>query len=800
MLIAKVERDECGKIVRTQSLSDHSLDVSKRASINLAPFGFCNIGKLAGLLHDMGKAKNSFQKYILEGTMPRGSVIHSRAGAMFLFEITGNKADGFRDNITTEEKLTVQIVSMAIMGHHTGPQDIISFVDNEFYQAEKAFSEKGEDISGIQKFLDEVADKNTIKSILNAAIEEIRCFLKEKMPESFSEYEKKSAKEYRIASRNFLAELVASAVIDGDRASSKAWETGAEEQYQPPNWNSLEESLNKHLSFIQSNSFMGKMRQKLSDNLFQEGKSGQGLYELWAPTGFGKTLASIRYSVEHAKEHGLSRIIYVIPYTSIIDQTAKEFKSIFGEDMILEHHSNIQFQNDKEGMELLSKYEEAQQVWDRPIILTTMVRFLDICYSMGNTDLRRLTYLTNSVIVFDEIQSLPKKCTYPFFMACEFLKTIGKSTLLLCSATIPKFESMKFPLLCDKMVGGITDNDEKALRRTHIEDISFRSSADELWHKFTSTELVDKILSREERTILVIHNTKKAARSTFSEIKTRSAESKNYLLTTDMCPAHRKSIIKDIEKYLKDVSSGKVYIVATQLIEAGVDISADVVFRSQSGLDNDIQAAGRCNRHGNGDSQNPVYIFWSAEEFVNNKGLQDIREAQNTYRDLLVSSAGEDIQSGKMIARYFEKKFYSMEAGTAVSPAEFPYEKEDGSIFRDFSSIGTSQTNKRRLPLVAPFKKIGENFRVIDDSEQISIIVPYGKNAEEIIEKLKCPYISVKELSLTLKAAQQYTVSIFKNQLDFADNVYQENGYYFAASYDKEYGFNPNRPISDFFQ
>lgn len=797
MLVAKVLKDEKGNIVRCQSLKEHSMDVAKKAEASGMLTGFPALAKLTGIIHDMGKAKQSFQDYILHDAMPKGSVIHSRAGALWALKAAcadenGNLHIPYAGDVKAL-KLTVQVISMAILGHHTGPQNIVDPMTYDFLQGEKAFADKEESEGLFDTFYQEVASKEMLCNLLDAAVMEVSAFLGTRVKEHTEKYEGDGqiGKRYRLSFRGLLSELIASYLVDADRLSSQEWATNTPHQYVPPKWDVLEDKLNQYIEGKKSDTVIGKMRRKLSDNLYEDGVKPQGIFKLWAPTGFGKTLGSIRYALRHAEMHGLSRVIYIIPYTSIIDQTAQEFRNIFGEDSVLEHHSNVYFADDEDGKEQLSRYEQAQQVWDKPIVVTTMVRFLEICFSMRNTELRRLSFLTNSVIVFDEIQTIPQRCVYPFYLAAEFLRDIGKSSLLLCSATIPAFENEPFKLKCDGMLGGLTDADELVLRRTDIKDISYIPDVDkngEMWRKYTAKELVGTVLKNKGRTNLIIHNTKKAAEMTFEEIeKEAPADAKKFLLTTNLCSEHRRKLIEEIRACLQDDSAGEVYIVATQLIEAGVDISVDVVFRSYAGLDSIIQAAGRCNRNGNGDTRSPVYVFWSADENISSYGLRDIKISQDAYRSLVRSNYGKtDIQGTASIDMFYKNKSKNS------STEEKKYVYGDGnSIFKDFTET-VNITSVKHLMLTTPFSRIGDNFRVIDDTEQVSVVVPFDEKSQKIIADLQNPSIDAAVLYAVLKKAQRYTVTLFKNQLNSSNNVYQVNGVYFAREYDPIFGLKPS--------
>ena len=801
-LIARVLRNEDNEIVRAQSLKEHSDNVAYVASKLSECVGLSAAGKLAGYLHDAGKAKAAFQSYIAEEDAEkrdrmRGSVIHSRAGALYLQMLIDDMAAKGMDVDTPMIQMTREVICMAIVSHHTGLIDPFGIegedcLDTAIHQCET------EDTAAADTFFATIISRDEASALFREAISEITTACSgvdiQSLKMKYAE-DKQSKQCYMLSLRSFLIEYIASCIVEGDRLDAQCFEEGRhvelDGQISVSIWAKYLKALEEHIARFPAGGTISAMRRKLSDNCSAAAGNPIGIYSLWAPTGFGKTLASLRFALGHAVAHHASRIFYIIPYMSIIDQTAKEFKSFLPEGAVLEHHSNFNVGDMKE--DELSQYELATQSWTSPIIMTTMVQFLDTVFSMRNTNLRRLHSLANSVIIFDEIQNLPTRCMLPFFQLCEFLKTTCHCTIVLCSATQPRLDDAKLylKLISNGDIGGLTNEDAEAMQRTEIVDIREKGKLD-------ATALVDLVLVQEARSALIVHNTKSAAAKTFHCLGERAhAGASLYFLTTDLCPAHRMDIITSIKEKLKEKSDERVYIVSTQLIEAGVDISADVAFRSLAGLDSIIQTAGRCNRNG-GDGVRPVYVFESAEENLSH--LIEIKDAQQDYTNTFeyCRRKGLPLMSQEAISHYYSIRNYRFEASPNVNGYPMKVDSVRTTITEGlypcngnpcYASAKDHQRNGIPLISYTPFRSIGNQFRVIDNASQISVIVPYkGKRgedctAESIIKRLQNDYLGKDELKRLLKTAQQYTVNVFVPQDKIPSNIYEKNGIFFAAEY-----------------
>lgn len=800
MSIARIDKNDRS---RTQTLKEHSANVAVIASAAAEQVGLPNLAKLAGFLHDAGKTKPGFQDYIMEEDESKqkalhGKVIHSRAGALFLHyllsqsDINGKMASGWAKDLTEE------IIDMAIVSHHTGLIDPFTVegqnnLERAMYQCED------EDLAVADAFFDEVISKDEVLKLFNAAVGEVeRICGGESLRSIQMKYKnnKESRNCYGLSLRSFLVEYIASCIVEGDRLDAQCFEehrvVTPDEMKSKGDWSDYLDALEQRISKFSADGKINRLRAKLSENCKASATGKAGIYTLWAPTGFGKTLASLRFSLGQAIKTDASHVFYIIPYMSIIDQTASEFKSFLPKEVILEHHSNVnteQYSDDE-----LKSYELATQSWTNPIVMTTMVQFLDTVFSMQNTNIRRFHSLANSIIIFDEIQSLPTHCMLPFFQTCEFLASVCHCTIVLCSATQPKFNDagLYLQLLSDGDIGGLTNADAEAMRRTEIVDIRNRGKLD-------AEALTDFVLEQDARSVLIVHNTRKAAQATYdSLLKKTSAGVKVFFLTTDLCPKHRLQIIDTVKSILNNSEGERVFIVSTQLIEAGVDISVDMAFRSLAGLDCIIQTAGRCNRHGL-SAIRPVYVFESADENLSH--LTDIKEAQQDYTNTFeyCRAKGLSLMEQEAIAYYYSvrnqrfrndtyRNGYPIKMeGIRTTVTELFYPSAGNFIYK-LAKNTVGQAVARSISCT-PFRSIGESFHVIDNANQVSVIVPFDDDARTLIDELQNDYLYPSEKNHLLKTAQQYTVNTFiPMNGSIPDNIIQKDGLWFAIEYDLSTG------------
>jgi CRISPR-associated helicase Cas3 len=460
-------------------------------------------------------------------------------------------------------------------------------------------------------------------------------------------------------------------------------------------------------------------RKEILERCLDMSKMTTGLYTLTVPTGGGKTYSSLAFALNHAKINKLEKIIYVIPYTSIIEQNAKVFKDVLGNENVLEHHSNYQFDNkNSEDVQFVNeKLKLASENWDIPIIVTTNVQFFESLFSNRSSRCRKIHNMAKSVLIFDEAQMLPLQYLKPCLLAVtELVKNYG-STAILCTATQPSINQ----LLPESIKPIEIMQDPKRL----YED--FKKVTVSKKGEMDDDTLADELNKLEQ--VLCIVSTRKHAKEIFNRINGNV-----FHLSTLMCPIHRKETLAEIRKRLDPKNKQPCRVVSTQLIEAGVDVDFPVVYRSIAGIDSIVQSAGRCNREGK-LTEGKVFVFKPVSEYAKIRGYLErtAKVADMVFRKY------EDPISLEAIDYYF-KMLYDLEGEEAL---------DKKSIIECFE--------ERRSGLEFDFQTAAERFKLIE-SNTYSIIIPYDETAIKLLQEAQfSPY----PRSIARKL-QPHTVSIYE--------------------------------------
>lgn len=753
------------KTLEEQSVKEHLLNVSKLSELYGNKIGMKNTAKLIGLLHDLGKETKIFDNYIRYSISNpndkslKGSIDHSTAGARYIY-------DNFYISGDLLQRFTAQLISLAICSHHGGLIDCIDLQGHDKY-SERMLKDEGiyyEEAKVV--FNTEYIESKFVDKIFSNAIDEVKVIVKR-----INSIDK--SPKFRLFAAGMLERYLFSCVIDADRFDTYEFITGGgikKIEDKSTLWDQLVEILETKLNDFPKSNKIDMLREEISIACKNFGENTTGIYQLSVPTGGGKTLSSLRFALEHASKFKKDRIFYVIPYTTIIDQNSKEIKDILGrEDIILEHHSNVLIDNEYEEYKLLTER------WDCPIILTTMVQFLDTLFSGGTQNVRRLHNLANSIIIFDEIQSIPIKCINMFNSAINFLSYICNATIVLCTATQPLLATTKMPLKLSENSDIISDVDIKFKQFKRVNLIDKRiigGYSTEMLKDF----VIDKM--KEVESVLVIVNTKNAAKNVFELLKKANDELPEQLkytifhLSTSMCPSHRINILNNLKLKL---GKQKVICISTQLIEAGVNISFGCVVRSLAGLDSIAQAAGRCNRHGE-NSCGDVFIVNLHGEDVSK--LVDIKEGQKCTERVLdefkqnPDKFDYDLLSPKAMERYYQYYFHNRS-----KEMDYIMQKtKANNLMYDLLADNPSGVNAYRgrtncnpeIIMKQAFKTAGSYFQVIEQNTT-GIIVPYGKGKALIMQiNGEC---SLQELKYYLKEAQQYSVNLFQHEIKKFDEL-----------------------------
>ena len=575
-------RDDNPDAASWQTLEDHLIGVAEFSKEFSGKIGLGSLGELMGFLHDYGKYSETFQKYLFNAAGKsdpdsedffedhglRGKIDHSTAGAQFVWQ--RSKEAGTSQPL----RFILELLATCIASHHSGLIDCLS------PNGQDTLSERMNKNYEKTHFL-EVQGK--IEDSILKSVQEI--FFSKKLEIEFANF-CKMGKGLLIP--YLLCRFLFSSLIDADRMDA-----ASRKPMERVNWEKLEGKLETHLQKISGESSIDKIRAEISHDCRAFADRPKGLFRLSVPTGGGKTLASLRFALRHAKKHNMDRVFYIIPYTSIIDQNAQVVREILDPDLagniVLEHHSNLTDEVEKHQDGCLAEN------WDVPVVFSTMVQFLETLFGAGTRGARRMHQLSNAIIVFDEIQTLPIKTVHLFNNAVNFIVSHCGSSVILCTATQPLLDQVD----AEKGAIRFSENPEmmqnvktlfEALRRTKVEDGRKPGG----WN---TQEISQFTLEEAERanSVLIVVNTKASAREIFKEFK----EPKKcciFHLSTNMCPAHRMEVLSTIKLRLKEKKP--TICVSTQLIEAGVDVDFGCVIRYLAGIDSITQAAGRCNRNG----------------------------------------------------------------------------------------------------------------------------------------------------------------------------------------------------------
>ena len=765
-----------------QSLEGHLLEVAELSKAFASKIKLTEQGELIGLVHDLGKYSKEFQAYLksavgllnqdededfVDAQRLKGKIDHSTAGAQLVWEeITKQEGIG---------QIVGQILALCIASHHSGLIDCLSSdnnrpVEDNFTRrinksdcrSHLSEAKSNMDTSIFTRF-SELANGSRIVDSLKETLRQIALLDEIKGLDP----SKNPVVQFKIG---FLVRFLFSCLIDADRINTadfenpKAAKNRLTGQY--PSWDILIERLEEKLAKFENQKEIDKLRKQISDHCKEKASATKGIYTLTVPTGGGKTLASLRFALHHAQKWGMERIIYIIPFTTIIDQNAKVVRDILEPSekdrgrIVLEHHSNLTPEEQGWQEKILTEN------WDAPVIYTTSVQLLESLFGAGTRGPRRMHQLANAVVIFDEIQTVPVNCVHLFNNAINFLIEHCGSTAVLCTATQPLLNQV------DKDKGALQFTEENEIMPNvkrlfddlkRVEVLNRRESGG-----WTDKKIADLAFEevKNSGSCLVIVNTKKSAQR-LSQICLEKTEIPIYHLSTNMCPAHRKEILEKMRELLiPPVSS--VICISTQLIEAGVDIDFGAVIRFTAGLDSIAQAAGRCNRNKLRDVGR-IHVINPADENLDR--LKDIRAGVNvTQRLLNEATTGEWEFDGNLLGpeameRYFKYYFFSRRDEMSYSISAKAIGREDtllGLLSINSAAVEDYKRSYSEAPniyLCQSFMSAAKAFKAIDAPTR-GIIVPYKESGRDLINDL-CSAGEVETQLKLLRRAQQYAVNIF---------------------------------------
>jgi CRISPR-associated endonuclease/helicase Cas3 len=784
--VAHVRGD--GKI---QSLESHLRSVSQLAAELAGKFGLVTHGALLGLLHDLGKYSAAFQAYIqsatgllnqdedeefVDATGLKGKIDHSTSGAQWIWLELAQQSDLAR--------IAGQVLALCIASHHSGLIDCLA----------QSVGKPAEDL--FTKRMNKSGDKTYLREVLGKADKELLetargLMMRQETAQAFQDWIQKILRNVPAGTPlqkaqspifqqqvGLLVRSLFSCLIDADRIDTADFEHPGRARrrlhgkYEA--WDVLLQRLETRLIAFTPRHPIDALRQDISRHCLEGAAREKGIYTLTVPTGGGKTLASLRFAMHHALKHGMDRIVYIIPFTSIIDQNAQivrhilESEGVEAGSVVLEHHSNLTPEEQSWRGKILSEN------WDAPVVYTTSVQLLEALFGSGTRGARRMHQLANAVLIFDEIQSLPVNCVHLFNNAMNYLADFCGSTVVLCTATQPLLDQVdahKGAIRVPKGNEIMPDVKQLFDDLKRVEVINRRKPGG--WSQDEITTLAFEQIEASG-SCLVIVNTKKAAQAIY-RLCMENRTAKVFHLSTNMCPAHRKSILGEVRARLDQVPPAPTLCISTQLIEAGVDVDFGSVIRLTAGLDSIAQAAGRCNRNGR-TKQGLVHVLNPRAEDENLDMLPDIQIGRDKAERVLDDYEANPEKFGnnrigpEAMAWYYKNYFFarSNEMSYPVSAKQIGH---DDTLLNLLSVNTQSLTDyvrtKRQTPAIylrQSFMTAAKAFRAIDAPTR-GVIVPYSNDGRELINDLCAAYLPDKEFEL-LRRAQQFSVNVFPNVLE----------------------------------
>lgn len=754
-----------------QFVKDHCKNTAIVASNILSDIQLKDAGYLAGLLHDMGKCSQAFHQYITDSFLgkpvKKGSVVHTFAGVRYMLEHFHHTSSfSFAD-------IACELIAYAIGAHH----GLFDAVDDQqcsgfAYRLEnrQEYYDEAKD-----NFLCECADAQKIEAYFEKAQQEITLCLQKMMNIARNDDREKANQELYFY-LGLLARLLVSAVMEGDRKDTAAFMRGDDsEQYltqaELPPWEEILNRLENYIASLATDTGIGIARQTISDQCRAFYDRPAGLYRLNVPTGGGKTLSAMRFATAHAMKKGKRRIIYVAPLISILEQNADVIRKAVGNsDWVLEHHSNVI--HEQEDTDELKEQELLLENWDAPIIVTTLVQLLNTIFLYKTSNIRRFHALTNSVIILDEVQTVPTNMLSLFNLAMNFLAEICNTTVLLCSATQPCLEKTEHAMkISPETPVVLSDTMRLTFARTEIK----------IADRMQWAEIPQFIREQMEhcQSLLVICNKKSEAEQLFSQLN--DSVWKCFHLSASMCMAHRRNVLTEMYASLEDSrqGEGKTLCISTQVIEAGVDISFESVIRLSAGMDSIVQAAGRCNRNGESSERAKVFIVDCMDEKLTM--LKEIQAGKEATESLLYAYQKNSAQFGNDLASDASTDYYYRQLYSAMKThfQDDAIKALDNATLFDLLSQNTKYA-RQTFPhfMVQSFKTAGKHFSVFDN-DTTDVIVPYQEGKKIIQQLMEIDvFRNLEEAQTLIRQAKQYTVSLY----DYQIKKLQEQGLLFPVA------------------
>ena len=720
-----------------QTVKAHLIGVSKLAEGFSVDF-LKPLAKKASYDHDTGKYALKYQWRLDDDNI---KFSHAACGALE-YKKFADKNDCF-----------APLMEYCIAGHHTGLMDGGTGADNSDSPTLSGTLKRGNEYTGDSDY-----------SAYATEIE-FATLTQEEITPPYNELCSAKDPTELIERYAFFTKFVFSCLTDADFLDTEIFCNKNVERGMSGDFEKALDKLNRELSDMPSDNPLRQARSRIQQQAFDNSVNKSHISILDMPTGSGKTLCSLKLALESGKK----RIIYVIPYTSIIEQTANKFEKMFGDVLpVLQHHSNYSYDgNTEEEKKTVEKLKRTCENWDAPLIITTSVQFFQSIYHYKGSALRKLHNLRDSVIVFDEIHLIPTELLRPCLKAVGYITKYLNSEALFLSATMPDYSKLFDKFLPDVNYNKlVTDRTNfKYFKKCEYKDMGR-----------TTLETIAENASRCKNALIVV-NTKKTAAELYSLV-----QGEKYHLSANMTPAHRSRVIEVVRNKLEN--GEHITVVSTSLVEAGVDLDFNTVFRQLSGLDSILQAGGRCNREGK-DDKGYVYVFDIDETY--RKG-SDLAMRINKTKGLLEKY--QDITSYDCIKEYYDGIFNFNQSRIA-----------ENSIAKYNEQSNSFDRQGLMSPYSIPFRSYAMQFEYIS-ADTISIVIddPNDQTCHELVETLRNCDMSVR------RALQKYSVSVYMNVFKdlYSQGVLNDHGTGIfilenQSYYNNETGLNTQAAMQDYF-
>jgi CRISPR-associated endonuclease/helicase Cas3 len=673
---------------RWQKLTEHLSNVATLAATRAGAFGAAPIAALAGAFHDLGKYAPEYQSYIA-GARVKGPD-HATAGARELLGRAWPPPD----------RLSAELAAFCIAGHHTGLPDRV----------------------GGAASLDERL-KGALPALDAVWAQEVPPVQGPLAPHGFKSHESKDNR-LRAFQLALLGRMVFSCLVDADYRDTEAFYAALDGKTVDRIWPRLADIIgdlvarfDAHMEAVAAKSpdtSLNRLRAEILTHVRAKAALPPGVFTLTVPTGGGKTLASLGFALDHARRHGLSRIVYAIPFTSIVDQTADIFRRVLGQDIVLEHHSAIEAPEDDAGpASVEAKMRQAMEDWAAPVIVTTNVQLLESLFAAKASRCRKIASLAGAVIVLDEAQAIPLPVLRPSVVALDELARNYGCTVVLCTATQPALAAPSFEhgfrLEPERELAPEPDRLRRALRRTTLH----RAAA-----ALTDDDLIAELADVERG--LVIVNSRSHALRLYRAARTAKLDGLVHL-TTRQTASDRRRILSRVREEL--AAKRPCRVVATSLVECGVDLDFPRVWRAEAGLDQVLQAAGRCNREGRNLAADSIVTVFAPADAKPPREIAAFAQAMAR-----TAERHDDLTALEAISDYFREVYWQKGDGLDRMRIGGADSAETRAVLDCFKADRTG--------LQFAYRTVGDNFRLIE-SGMAPVIVAIDESARQALDGLR---------------------------------------------------------------